>query len=471
MSKNTSKIKTDPLVKAYLNTIDKESTRLTSISTINRYVKWRKLTPEEIIKSGLEELDQFTLFLNDESLSISTRSKVVIISKMKQFLIFHNVPIKRYQKQKQELYYKDDPAMQDFMILTGTKEETKRAANRYLASYCDFRNKNPTELLKEVKILEKTRLRVLLKQFYDSLTIKSKVYYVQKVIRFYKLLADVHIDMELKHPRKRLLMGKKILVDKEIVQKMLNVADLRDSMIIMSIFESGLNPVDLCSFNYGDLKHFLNLENPMSIDKVIVIPRIRSKTDYEFLACFGIQSLQFISKWLAYVKKELSKLNKSLEDDFPVFTQKSQPFQRMSMQSLAYVFKTISDRAGLPKILSSDFRNSFNTRTKTILKHYDKELFMGHSGGIERHYDVSSIDYYIEEYSKAWKILFNLDFDDVKMGQLEEKVTDQDLQIQKLEKKLGIQGEVINHFYRILGNEIEDKGLDDVLKQFFPLEK
>ena len=56
-----------------------------------------------------------------------------------------------------------------------------------------------------------------------------------------------------------------------------------------------------------------------------------------------------------------------------------------------------------------------------MLKHYDKELFMGHTGGIERSYDISDLDYFTNEYTKAWEILFDLTYQHERVLSVEER--------------------------------------------------
>ncbi|MGR8953423.1 MAG: hypothetical protein ACU83V_13570, partial [Gammaproteobacteria bacterium] len=58
---------------------------------------------------------------------------------------------------------------------------------------------------------------------------------------------------------------------------------------------------------YSDLKNFLNLEDPYSINHFAVFKHIRQKTKYEFPATFGPKSLQLMSHWLK-MRKEVAAL-------------------------------------------------------------------------------------------------------------------------------------------------------------------
>ena len=414
---------TEEKVTDYLVTI-KESLRAGKRSNIKKYLEWRNISVEELISSGLNEKVYFEQFRKDPQLKYKSNSRLVLLATIRKFLIFHNVPLKMSEQKKAVWYFADDPAMKDFIEVTGRAPGTKKNANGFLAHYANFRGKTPSELLQEVKELSIPELRVILTKYYNSMKIKSAKTRVQHVVRFYYYLANIRVDLPAaikSKTTKRLMLGDK-LIDKGIIKQMLEAADLRDSMIILACFESGLNPCDLVNLNYGHLKKFLNLEDPNSISEVAVIVHTRQKTGYEFLACFGPQTLRFMSKWLKLQKEELSKWSQEITDDSAIFSMKKAPFQRISVSNISKVLNKISRKASLEENYSSaDFRNSFNTRAKQHLKHYDKELFMGHSGGIERHYDNSTLEYYTNEYGKAWEILFDLSYDHERIVSVEEE--------------------------------------------------
>ncbi|MGC9780931.1 MAG: site-specific integrase [Candidatus Heimdallarchaeota archaeon] len=414
---------THKLIEKYLVTI-KESLRAGRKSNIKKYLEWRDVLVEELISSGLNEKIYFEQFLKDPQLKYKSKSRQVVLATIRKFLIFHNVPLKMSEQKKAVWYFDDDPAMKDFIEVTGRAPGTKKNANSFLAHYANFRGKTPTELLQEVKELSIPELRVILTKYYNSMKIKSAKNRVQHVVRFYYYLANIRVDLPAaikSRSTKKLMLGEK-LIDKTIIKQMLEAADLRDSMIILACFESGLNPCDLVNINYGHLKKHLNLEDPNAINKAAVIVHTRQKTGYEFLACFGPQTLRFMSKWLKLQKEELNKWSQEITDESAIFSMKKAPFQGISVSNITKVLKKISRRAGLEETYSSaDFRNSFNTRAKQLLKHYDKELFMGHVGGIERHYDNSTLEYYTNEYQRAWEMLFDLSYDNEKVSSLEEK--------------------------------------------------
>jgi len=464
----------NPLISQYLDILESDRLKTISKSHINQYLKWRNVPVKTIISNGLQEQEFFDRFLADKSIRLSEKSRTTRILVVKNFLRFHGVPLKKYAAYQTVWFYEDDPVMKQFLVLSGNSKGTKKNVNRFINHYCKFRNKSPSELIEEAKTISKLDLKVLFKEFYDSLEIKTKKNVVSYVRKFYKDMCDIHIDLppSIKPLRQRKISMTDQLIDKEIVQKLLAGADIRDSLIILACFESGANPSDLVTLNYGQVKDHLNLENPESIDKVAIIPHIRQKTDIEFLLCFGPQTLQFMSKWLNYIGDVLRQWKVSITDDFPIFTMKKAPYDRLKPFNISMNIKKVCEKVGLEKrFTTGDFRNSFNTRTKSILKHYDKELFMGHVGGIERHYDISDMDYFTNEYTKAWKILFNLHYDDVKMSTLEDKVIDQELLIQDLKKKIDQQAQVNEFFYKVIAEKIEKNGLDNALDDLFPKEE
>lgn len=418
------------LIQQYAQTIENPRTKANHISVIRKYLRWRNSTAEEVIKNGLAEKKLFERFLNDTSFRNKKKSRVTELCTVKKFLVFHGVPFVKFERKSQGLKYANDPYMKKFLTLSGTKKKTKTNTNYQLAKYCDFRNMSPTDLIEEAKKLENNDIELLLKEFYDSLELKTRESFIFTIARFYKKFIKIYgeiiphvIKTNSSRKKSNLRMGfDKKLVDKQVIKQLLEVSDLRDSMIIMAMWESGLNPVDLVSLNVGDFKDYLNLATPEEINHVAVIPHTREKNNVAFLACFGQQTLRLMSKWFNLMKKELEAWDVNITDETPIITMKVAPYERLDNRSVYFVIKKACIKASFDELFNcSDFRNSFNTRAKEKLKHYDKELFMGHVGGIERHYDISDLDYFQQEYQKAWEILFDLTFEHERIVTVEEE--------------------------------------------------
>jgi integrase len=269
----------------------------------------------------------------------------------------------------------------------------------------------PTELIEELKNIKLKQLKLKIKLFYDTLTHKTKYYTVSTIVRFYRIVGEVQIEMEnsTKVKPKTQIQIDKTLVDKDIIRKLLEFADLRDSLILMSCFDSGMWGVDIVGLNFGDLSEYINLENPKDVNDVAVILVERSKTEYQQLAGFGKQTLYYIGKWLNYRIEN----GETITEKSPIYTMKDFPFQRLKNKSISPILVRLCENAGLDKRLTtSDFRNSFNTRIddETRMPNATKEFFMGHQS-IERSYKITKLPKYIEQYHEVWEKLFDLTTD------------------------------------------------------------
>lgn len=432
------------LIQKYLKTIENKKTRANHGYMIRKYLKWRNISPEELIENGLTEKDHFERYANDDSLKVKRKSKITLLCTIKKFCVFHKVPFIKFEREKEPLKFADDEYMKKFLTLSGTKKKTKLNTNYQLAKYCTFRNKSPTELIEEAQGFENVDFELHLKEFYDSLNLKTKESFIFTVARFYYKFVKIYGEIiptiikrnnNRKKSNHRLGFDKKI-VDKETIKQLIEVSDLRDSLIIIAMWESGLNPIDLVSLNYGQMKDYLNLVDPNTIDNVAVIPYTREKNNVSFLACFGKQTLRLMSKWLNRMKIDFDKWGTKITNETPLITMKTAPYERLDNRSVYFVIRKASLKAGFDNWFNcSDFRNSFNTRAKQILKHYDKEMFMGHSGGIERHYDISDLKYFTTEYTKAWELLFDLSYSNEKVLSLEDENRDLQKRLNRMENK------------------------------------
>ncbi|MHA1420426.1 MAG: hypothetical protein ACTSPO_16035 [Candidatus Heimdallarchaeaceae archaeon] len=408
----------------YLEVLNEQQRRSYG-SQIKKYLEWRKISIEELLQHGVEEMIYFEQYLDDPKVIASLEVKRNRVMSVKRFMRFQKIEIPLFMKKNKGLYYKDDQAMQNYLVFVGSAASTQKEANRAIYYYCKFREKTPTEILKEAKIITITDIRIYLMKFYRSMDFKSSWKFVNYVKRFYEFLADIIIRLPSQgknKAKKKTLNIDGIIIDKPFMRELLEVADVRDTLILFALFESGINPVDLVVLNYGDLKDHLDLEEPMNCDMCAVIKHTRQKTGYDFPACFGPGTLKAMSKFLMMRKKGYFGWVEEITDDTPIFTLKKPPFRRMLAHAITQVILRKCKQAGKEKVTSADFRNSFNTRTKKILKHYDKELFMGHSGGLERHYDVSKMQYFLNEYTQAWELLFDLSFDNEKVQAMEEEL-------------------------------------------------
>ena len=219
-------------------------------SSILSYLEWRGISIEELLESGLKEKKYFDKYVEDNSTNVKRNTRAARLTMVKKLLRFYVIQFPKWLKERKELPYQNDEAMIEFQTHSGSKPNTKKACYLKLRKYCEFRNMSPTELLKEAKTITKQKLRTKIKEFYDSLQGSVKRETANTVIGFYRYLTTRFEDLTVpsiskQKTKKRGFNFDKKTVDKEVVRKLLEGADLRDSMMIMALFESGINPVDL----------------------------------------------------------------------------------------------------------------------------------------------------------------------------------------------------------------------------------
>ncbi len=407
-------------------------------NSFKEILKWRNISIEEFIKNGDKEVPIIESYMDIEN-GLNDTTKRMRTSITKRFLRFlgHETPFMSMARQRFEHFPNDVELNKHIELDIGLDKAkmTHKAIRLAIARFSTFREMTPTELVEEVKQQEITipELRDVLLKFRNSLELKDKITPVNLVRRFYEFRADFVVSLPpsvIKKRIRKLQSGKKLT--KKIIQQLLDVCDLRDKMIIYSLFESGLNGIELVNLTikhfeyqdkYGNTKSYLNIENPEEINDVCVIRHIRQKSPIEFYACFGRKSLRYMSKWLKARKNGTVGSKEELTDDTPIFCTKQYPYQKISATSVSNVVRRSSELAGFKGIekhyTPADFRNHFNTTTKAILKPFDKEVFMGHVGGIEHHYDISDEKYFRDEYRKSWEICFDMSFDNEKMKETE----------------------------------------------------
>ncbi len=421
-------------------------------NSIKAILKWRNLSIEEFIENGEEETSIIESYIDIKN-GLNETTKRMRTSITKRFLRFlgYETLFMSMARQSFEHFPNDVELNKHIELDIGLDKAkmTHKSIRLAIARFSTFRGMTPTELVEEVNQQEITipELRDILLKFRNSLELKDKITPVNLVRRFYEFRANLAVSLPpsvIKKKVRKLQSGKKLT--KKIVQQLLDVCDLRDKMIIYSLFESGLNGIELVNLSikhfyyqddYGNKKSYLDIESPEEINDVCVIKHIRQKTPIEFYACFGRESLRFISKWLKARRDGTVGSKEELTDETAIFCTKKYPYQKLSATSISNVVRRSSELAGFSGVENyftpADFRNHFNTTTKAVLKPFDKEVFMGHVGGIERHYDISDEKYFRDEYRKAWEICFDMSFDNEKMKETENYF---EAKVKQLEKEI-----------------------------------
>jgi len=431
MARRHGPLYSDPFISTWLEGLtDKQKS--VKVHKLNRYLEWRKKTPKEILDAGLAEvnfIEQYkNLYPDNEKDSREQQRRSTIV---RQFLRFHKIPIDRPSTNLPRIwYYEDDTYMEKFLKLHRTIG-SKKIANRALADYCNWQKKTPTQLIEE-DTRDAYDLLEVLEGFYNWRLNQSKISEkttwakVNLIIRFYRRFKRLRIEFESgEKPRitKSLYsLQRNESITKEEMRKLLEVADTRDSAIILGLWESGLSPADLGSITYEQIQDGINLVDPEDVPTCVIFPHRRKKNKQPFFCALGKQALKFVSLWLKQRTSGVLETSERLTDQSIVFSTKYPPYKTSSSPVIAQTVKKICKLTGIRELSTSDFRNTFNTKLKqTGMDKDDREMFMGHSLGIADHYDISRKQHYQEEYSKYWRLCFDLTFEDEKMKSLEEE--------------------------------------------------
>jgi len=408
-------------------------------SIINHYLKWRQITIEELIELGINESPFLTQFINDNSLDSKKRTRETIVSSVRQLMRFHKIPIVAERKRKDKIwYYDEDDTMNDFLDLhIHSSDSTKKKINRAIKDYCEFREKTPTELIEEqidVKIIKK-HLRGFFKWKKENFRATkgqeeiSNQYIWQIILiikRFYEEFFELHfVFKEYEKPTIDRTPKRQETITKDEMRELLAIADVRDSMILYGLWESGLSPVDLTSITYGKIKQFLNIGNPEDVPECAAFWHQRQKTkrkNSRFVCVLGKQTLKYVSMWLQLrTKNARYGYFEKITDDSIIFSTKSMPFKRSKHVPMNCLYN-ICKQLDTDTITPGRFRNNFNTRlTEAGLDYLIREMFMGHSLGIAGHYTHLQLDFYIKEYLKHYPRCFDLTIEDEKYKELEEE--------------------------------------------------
>jgi len=397
------------------------------VTQLHRYLVWRGITLKELIENGKSE-NEYLVKWKQESKGDKAlyKNRITDVSKIKHFLREQlGIDLKRYDnKHKRIFYYDDHPVMKRFLMRMGQSQGAQKSANRSLSNYVDFRKMTLDEIDEEAKTIEDiSLLKDAIIGFRNHLDKKIKTAYIQvtHVRAFYRRLYSLTIDFyqheRTKKKRKLMLTGK--VIDKDLVQLLLNHGDIRDGCIILALWSSAANPIDLARLNVGHLEN-LNIDNPREIKDSEVIVWERSKTKAEFLLGFSKETLQYFSEWLR-IRRDVHGI--TITNDTPILTTKTEPFGRINMNSFHYTLTSMCRKAGLEHMTSGDFRNNWNTSVakSRMLTYFQKEMFLGHDV-IDVHYDTTSLEEFNKVYDDVAKMVFNLEMDFEKFESLEGEV-------------------------------------------------
>jgi len=424
------KLYSDPYVNAWLETIKKEQ-RANRIFKFNKYLEWRGITVQELLQSGVNEAAYIEDFKNDFANDKEKMEKQRRATIVRSFLRFHKIPIARPPTNNPRVwYFEDDPYMQKFLKIY-RNIGTKKVANRSLADYCNWREITPSQIIEETTEDEYDMLEVLIDFFnwrmkQSDINEKTTWTKINYIIRFYRRFKRIRIEFEQsekpRYPKGIYALNRKESITKDEMKALLEIADTRDSAILLGLWESGLSPSDLGTITYAQIKKGLNLKKPDEVAACVIFPHSRKKNQQGFFCALGKQSLKFASLWLKQRTSGVLEQSEKLTDQTIVFSTKYPPYKNTSAATISGTIKKICKLAGVRSLSAADYRNTFNTKLKQVgMDKDDREMFMGHALGIAGHYDISRKEHYETEYLKYWRICFDITFDDEKMRSLEDE--------------------------------------------------
>ena len=427
---------------------------------LKTYLNWRDITIDELIKNGLSEKTFLEQFPDDEKLRqrYTRKSLMVKLSFMKRFLRFCEIDFTRYDRSHQKLgrYFDDDELFKTHLLSDmRDKKATRKQYRQSMTHFANFMNQKfnrtgeerymPSELVQEVldKKYDYLSLRDLLMEFHDynqrqvkedgtKRMLKSTSWsHVLRIGKFYRLRAGVRVEFPYHDDADEesaydLQLGGKI-VNKEIMRKLLTVSDTRTQMILMILWESGVNPAvavqlrvkDFLHQDNGTIRSYLNIENPDSIPHGTIFMTLlkRKKNNKSFLFTISHQSLRLISRYL-YLRGEgiaSMGLKEEITNESFIITQlgsiSNKPLQA---SSVPYLFRMASRSAGLEfDYLPRDFRNSLRTRFEALenskVEEHELNAILGHMN-VSVHYSRHNIEtHYLPRYKTDWLVMFDLD--------------------------------------------------------------
>jgi len=405
--------------------------KMNNVRRLAFYLRWRKITFDELMSSKKEE-QHFKLMVKEFTEQGSRSYAISITTVIRSFMRFCGLNVKAKHQLNETWHYENDPVMKKFLKVYRAKA-TKKGANIALNDYCLFRELSPSELVVEDKT--EVELTFLLLDFKDELISKKEILEqtawrkVNTARKFYRVFKQYRIEFEDSAKQKpvKMLYGKNRAeqITKEEMNKMLEVADVRDSMILLALWESGLNSSDLTSITYGQIKQFLNLENPDDVPECAIFPHIRKKYPIEFYCVLGKQTLKYASLWLKQRATGLIADKEKLTNESVVFSTKKVPFTKPNYRTINNITKRASELAGVRKFVPTDFRNTFYTKLlETGMDKDTREMLMGHTLGIAAHYNISNEQHYFDEYLKYYEVCFDLTFANERVKTLEQENTE-----------------------------------------------
>lgn len=330
---------------------------------------------------------------------------------------------------------KNDPYVKDFLRSRRIRDTTKVAYVERLTSFCNYINKNPTDLIDEAEEEQdkgiKSRKRTIRQYFLDFIeheekegkshhTIKARVELAKS---FYHSFDIETPKFSLNYPNVNRSFNEIPTLDH--IREIIKICGLRDTAIILLMLSSGMGGAEIRHLTYNDfinsIEEYLDLadEDKVNINKVAHQIRglneeigpigtwkiSRFKTGMPYITFNSPESVLSIIDYL--LERELkNKGVKSLDDPLFVSNHKNQ----ISKQGFVFIFRRINDNAGL------GFAKDKNRRFFT--SHMPRKIFTStlYSQGV----DKTRVDWFLgHKIPPITESYFKTNVEDLKKSYME----------------------------------------------------
>jgi site-specific recombinase XerD len=330
---------------------------------------------------------------------------------------------------------KNDPYVKDFLRSRRIRDTTKVAYVERLTSFCNYINKNPTDLIDEAEEEQdkgiKSRKRTIRQYFLDFIeheekegkshhTIKARVELAKS---FYHSFDIETPKFSLNYPNVNRSFNEIPTLDH--IREIIKICGLRDTAIILLMLSSGMGGAEIRHLTYNDfinsIEEYLDLadEDKVNINKVAHQIRglneeigpigtwkiSRFKTGMPYITFNSPESVLSIIDYL--LERELkNKGVKSLDDPLFVSSHKNQ----ISKQGFVFIFRRINDNAGL------GFAKDKNRRFFT--SHMPRKIFTStlYSQGV----DKTRVDWFLgHKIPPITESYFKTNVEDLKKSYME----------------------------------------------------
>ena len=306
---------------------------------------------------------------------------------------------------------KNDQYFKNYIERRSLSKSTQTVYIGRIKSFCDFLGKNPSELIKEAKKSDKSRINEYFHDYIENLkkhgktssTIINTIDTVKSFYNEYDIdignINDILPKIEISTPKK--------IISKDQIKETLELSNLRDRAIILLHMSSGMEATELRHLTYDDFLHsiedYIDLkhENKYNLnkiaDKLLKIDEIvgtwtieKNRTKKAYVTFNSPESTKAILNYLLDRQRK-NKPIKSLKDPLFVNTQN----EAINISAHGSIFKRINNRANFGYLTKK--RRFFSS---TMLRKYFKTKLL-ESGMDERTLDAilghkldSNIDYH-----------------------------------------------------------------------------